>query len=225
MFLREGSSDFAVYSSSIWCGDYSGLDELLYGIEETIRFCVDAGSNIGTTSVLLAEKFLMTKIVSLEADQGNFAVLTANIAESHLSNIVCIHAALWGRHEDLYLSSSEREWAHQVQQADSTSNTSHVKAITVPDLLDMAPNGIIDILKIDIEGAEDNLFLASTSADPKEWPSNVRYIAIEIHGNRLDLQIKALLRRAGFSLFQTGETTYPRNTLLESVNYIASSSQ
>lgn len=215
MFLREASSDFAVYSSSIWCGDYSGLDELLHGKEESIRFCVDAGSNIGTTSISLAEKFPGATIVSLEADQCNFAICSANIAESHHPNISCIHAALWGCHEDLYLNSSGREWAHQVQQADSTFNSHHVRAITVPDLLEMSPNGIIDVLKIDIEGGEENLFLGSTTADPREWLSRVRYIAIEIHGPRLDQQIKPLLRSAGFSLFQTGETTYARNTLLD----------
>jgi hypothetical protein len=82
----------------------------------------------------------------------------------------------------------------------------------------MAPQGIIDVLKIDIEGAEENVFLSDPESC-KQWLQHVRYLAIELHGPALDIKIKDLLRKCGFALFQTGETTYARNLALASKEY------
>lgn len=63
----------------------------------------------------------------------------------------------------------------------------------------------IDVLKIDIEGAEFVIFADNADTD---WLQKVRFLAIEIHPDAGDvLVIKKKLREFGFTIFETGETT------------------
>jgi FkbM family methyltransferase len=217
--LREGTSDFVVYSSSVWGGDYQGLDELLLGIEKSIHFIVDAGANIGTTSLAFSRHYPWAQIIGIEADISNWKLFDSNMKLNNCQNVKRLHAALWGSHEEVVLSLSRREWGYQVRSHNNNSSGSYkVETLTLHDLIKMSPNGIIDILKIDIEGAEENVFLS----DPESVElclQHVRHLAIELHGPVLDTKIKNLLRKCGFALFQTGETTYARNLSLPFKEY------
>lgn len=209
--LREGTSDFVVYASSVWGGDYQGLDELLLGIENTIQFIVDAGANIGTTSLAFSRKYPWARIIGIEADISNWRLYDSNMNLNHCQNVKRLHAALWGSHEEVFLSLSRREWGYQVRPQSKLSSRSYkVETLTLPELINMSTNGIIDILKIDIEGAEENVFLSDPESVAQSL-QQIRFLAIELHGPVLDQEIKKLLRKCGFALFQTGETTYARN--------------
>lgn len=212
--LREGTSDFVVYASSVWGEDYQGLDELLLGMEKSIHFIVDAGANIGTTSLAFSRKYPWAQIIGIEADISNWKLYDTNMNLNHCQNVKRLHAALWGSHEEVVLSLSRREWGYQVRPQGKRSSRSYkVETLTLPELIKMSPNGIIDVLKIDIEGAEENVFLSDPESVAQSL-QHVRFLAIELHGPVLDREIKKLLRQCGFALFQTGETTYARNLSL-----------
>jgi FkbM family methyltransferase len=212
MRLRLGSSDFAVYGSGVFCHDYVGIDELVRGQEDSVRFIVDAGANIGSTSLRLSIKFPNAQIIGIEADAANFKVFQTNMEFNHCINVDCHHAALWGKREKLSVSSEGREWGHQVRAKieNIESGTAGVSTLTMDDLVGLSPNGIIDILKMDIEGAEESVF-SVLNEGCSDWLSSVRFIALEIHGTVLDSMIKGILRSRDFFVFQTGETTYAKN--------------
>lgn len=78
--------------------------------------------------------------------------------------------------------------------------------MTVSDYLARTGVDIVDLMKIDIEGSEGELFLSPT--DPAIWLDRVRVLAIEIHNElRIKAPIYAILDTRGFTVFETGELT------------------
>jgi FkbM family methyltransferase len=94
-------------------------------------------------------------------------------------NIVPLHKALW--HEDGPVSLYDRNmghWAFSVTppESDSHARSRQVDALTVSTIMSMFDTDRIDILKIDVEGAEKEIFAHSDA-----WIDHVRVIFAELH--------------------------------------------
>ena len=113
----------------------------------------------------------MAKIYAIEPEKENFKVLERNCANN--SNIILKHAALWPTKEMLSLANDATNdaWSFSIQQ-----KPGDIETVTVDQIL--AESGIerIDLLKLDIEGSERELF----SSKP-DWLKKVDQIAIELH--------------------------------------------
>jgi FkbM family methyltransferase len=110
------------------------------------------------------------RVIAVEPDPGNYALLRSNL--SLYSNAQCIHGAAWGRHTPLALSrafADGREWSRAVVEG-----AGEVRAYTMDELVSSV--GIVDFLKINIEGGEKSIFEGDTS-----WVARVRNICIELH--------------------------------------------
>jgi FkbM family methyltransferase len=88
-----------------------------------------------------------------------------------------VHAAIWPEAgwlgvADLGLGA----WGFQVH-ADPAAGAERCPAISILDLLDKAGSAEIDLLKLDIEGAEEELFSRGYEA----WLERVNTIVIETH--------------------------------------------
>src|SRR5450755_1360246 len=89
MHVRVGTSDAWLYLQILLRGQYA-LD-----LPFTPRTIVDVGANIGLTSVYYARRYPQARVISVEAEASNFAILCRNVAR--YPNIVPVHAALWNR--------------------------------------------------------------------------------------------------------------------------------
>ena len=139
------------------------------------RVIVDAGANIGLASVLFANRFPTARIVALEVDTANTALLKKNAAPYPLIEIV--ESGLWRRRCFLeILNPQDPSWAFRVGEA-AGAHAGAIPALGVADLLQRIPEGFIDILKIDIEGAERDVFDAGTEG----WLPQVGLILVELH--------------------------------------------
>jgi len=139
------------------------------------RIIVDAGANIGLTSVFFANKFPHAKIIAIEPEEANFKMLQKNA--NCYSNIFPIQAALWREETVLNLSNpGTGSWGYQTQEQHCDAIEGCVLGMTVDKL--MAQYGIdyIDLLKIDIEGSEKEVFETSSS-----WIDKVGAIIVELH--------------------------------------------
>lgn len=125
------------------------------------RLIIDAGAHIGLASVFFANLFPEAKIIAVEPEPRNFALLRQNIAP--YPNITAIQAAAWRSHATV--DASGESWAATVHE----STTGKIPAIPLPSLANEA-----DILKIDIEGSEKQIFEAG--AVPR-----CKVLFIEIH--------------------------------------------
>jgi FkbM family methyltransferase len=138
------------------------------------RFIVDAGANAGYASVFFANRYPEAKIVALEVARCNFDILKINIAP--YPNIIAVHAGLWGRVAHLSIENpNDEQSAFRVREAPKGADT--IPALTVSNLLERFGEYQIDLLKIDIEGAESEVFGGQAAS----WLPKVRTLMIELH--------------------------------------------
>lgn len=136
---------------------------------------VDAGANIGMASIYYANRYPMAKIIAIEPEGSNFELLLRNVAR--YSNVVAIQAALWNR--DGWISVGQPDpatgasgsWAFVTHEGQGRQ----VRAITMQTLMAEMKLESIDVLKVDIEGAEKEVF------ERCNWLDRIRAIVIELH--------------------------------------------
>jgi FkbM family methyltransferase len=170
VYLRLRTTDVSVFEEIIINSEYS------IGPSRPPRTIVDAGANIGLTSVFFANKFPHATIVAVEPERSNFEMLKTNVAP--YSNIVPFHSALWK--EDTLLTLSDPgmgHWGYQTREKRHGDTADRgVPGTTVEGLMKRHGWEFIDILKIDIEGAEKEVFEASAA-----WIDRVGIIIVELH--------------------------------------------
>jgi len=118
----------------------------------------------------------MSVILAIEPDRANFDLLSINTAP--YPNVLPIRAAIWHRPEILLVRNPEAEsWAFQMREASEEEKNATI-GLTISELLKWSGSPLIDILKLDIEGAEKDIFEAK---DSDYWLDRVRQIQIETH--------------------------------------------
>jgi FkbM family methyltransferase len=141
------------------------------------RVIVDAGANIGMATLYFARTFPKAKVIAIEPEPSNFALLQRNCAG--LENVTLIEGALWPTPGTLIIEDEDAEkWGMSVTEASSMpGRAGSISAITIPEILKRFAISEIDLLKLDIEGSERDLFLGS----PQDWLGRVAMISIELH--------------------------------------------
>jgi FkbM family methyltransferase len=191
--IRVRTTDVSLYSS-ILLGD-----EYAFDLPFSPRIIVDVGANIGMTSIYFAHKYPEAKIFAIEAEASNFAVLSRNV--QHYPKIIPIHAALWSRDGEISVSQPPLlpgAWGFVTHEGPGIK----VRAITMRTLMREMLIPSIDLLKVDIEGAEKEVF------QDCDWITEIRCLMIELHD-----RFKPGCREAvdsvtkGFSRLERGETT------------------
>jgi FkbM family methyltransferase len=157
------------------------------------------------------------QVVALEPDEGNFAVCCKNVTHNRLNNVTVIKEALWKEDVPLVLDRGfrdGREWAFQVSpiRCDEALTCRPVDGVSLSTLFQRYDIGVVDLLKMDIEGAEKYLF--EPRSDVAFWLPRVRVIAVEVHDNDGHELIVSLLQFHGFFAFQSGELTIGVNQRL-----------
>jgi FkbM family methyltransferase len=132
---------------------------------------IDCGASIGLSSIWYALRFPKARIYAVEPNKGNFAMLQTNVKA--YSNIVPLHAAIWNENARVkIIDESAEAWAFRVEQAAAGD----IAAMTVPDIMQHAAATKILLIKIDIEGAEQELFRNNI-----DWLNSTAAVAIELH--------------------------------------------
>jgi FkbM family methyltransferase len=144
------------------------------------RVVIDAGAHIGFTAIYLAHHYPQAQIYSLEPAASNFRLLRTNAA--FYPQITPIHAALWNEATELDVVTSNRQMHPGTFRtlaptaATPFQITGQVTATTVPHLLADYNIDFIDLLKVDIEGAEKEVL-----AEAEAWIERVGVIIMEPH--------------------------------------------
>jgi len=165
LVLRPGTSDPSVYDQVFVARQY----EVDLGDPRVI---VDAGAHIGFSAVYFASRYPKARIIAMEPEPSNFALLLKNI--KGFTNITAIHAGLWSKKANLQIDDSDvATWSFRVSE---TGSSHGITAFGVRDIMAEFNINKVDVLKIDIEGAE--LEVLKTSGD---WLGDVRTLIIELH--------------------------------------------
>jgi len=162
VLIRTGTTDTKVYND-IW------VDKAYAPIGGNPAVIVDAGGHIGLAAAYFATRYPHAQIYVIEPDDANFAMLTRNTEQ--FPNVHRIKAGLWGEHESLHISNPDASpWAFSLRAGGD------IEGVTVPDVLEMSGRHRIDLLKMDIEGAEIEVLNSA-----KAWIHHVDALAIELH--------------------------------------------
>src|SRR5258708_1002003 len=218
IYLRKDSSDKDVFEQVFIRGEYQTLFKMLQINGIRINSVIDAGANIGLFTLQLKALFPESVILSIEPDPGNFQILKRNIQTlQQPENIRLVNKALWFTDGKVYLNNSFRdgkEWAISVSD-NKEEATDAVDAITVSSLMKEHKMDVVDLFKIDIEGAESEIF-----RDDRDllFLKKVKCLVLEIHDEFNSRErIYKILRSNNFMLFDSFEYTIGLN-----VEYFAS---
>lgn len=201
-YLRPGTSDVSVF-------DHVFVDKE-YELGSTVKdpkFIIDAGANIGCTSVYFANKYPNAKIVAVEPEQSNFELLVKNCKP--YPNITPIQAAVWKNKAILRIENPNADnWSFRVEETEDEKWTGiSIPALTILDLMLLEEHETIDILKIDIESGEKEVF----ESGYEKWLPKVNVLITELH-DRI---------KPGCSYsFYKAITSYPFNQTIKGWNVI-----
>jgi FkbM family methyltransferase len=141
--VREEGEFVAAFE--VFAADDYGID-----LSTPVRRVLDLGANIGFAAMLLAERYPDAEIVCVEAAPDTFAVLEANIAGIERIRALNLAVGTDGPvFVDLAAPSVERQM---------TEHGTEVPGISLHRLLDDLGWEYLDLLKIDVEGAEFTIF-------------------------------------------------------------------
>lgn len=174
IFLRFPSSDLPTFRQIFFDKEYD------FSVSKDPEVIVDAGANIGLSSVYFANKYPKAKIIAIEPEETNYLHLKKNVAS--YQNIVPVQAALWGHNGEIDLvDPGLGKWGFMTQNSGKSKNSNKhtyqkISAKTVDQVMREHHLRNIDILKIDIEGAEKEVF-----CDTSLWIGKVDSLIIELH--------------------------------------------
>ena len=181
--IRKNTTDDDTLSEVIVQNVYGGV---LAKIRDA-KFIIDMGANIGFSTLYFAAHYPESRIVSIEPDPRNYALLLRNTSHLiHAGRCLPMRRAVWSSSVPLAIrGASERTDYNGIQIGQDAAASDAVgvrgaivEGVTVCDILAQTGFPVADLLKIDIEGAEIELFSGDVS-----WLSKVRGIAIEFHGD------------------------------------------
>lgn len=140
-----------------------------------VRTIIDGGANIGMASVYFKNLFPEANIIAIEPETSNYEMLRKNTEK--YNNINCIKAGIWNKSCPLKVTDKYEygNWGFVVEEV-ATEEESNVKGVSIPDLMKLYNLEEIDILKLDIEGAELEVF-----QENYDWLSKVNMLIIETH--------------------------------------------
>jgi FkbM family methyltransferase len=173
-YLRVPSSDVPTFDQIVFRKEYD------FDVTTAPRTIVDAGANIGLASIYFANRFPDAKIIAIEPEDSNLEVLRRNIAP--YGNVISLSGALW--HDNSRISLVDPglgKWGFMTQAQDDVEEgygeiVHEVQGMTVETIMKEQGIDHIDILKLDIEGAEREVF-----GDPSAWIANVDALIVELH--------------------------------------------
>ena len=192
LVMRIGTSDRPTFEKIFVYGEYDVL------LTTKPKFIIDAGANVGYASVLFANRYPDAKIIAVEPEEENFNLLKQNTAA--YPNVTCMQCGVWSR--DTYLKIENplaQHWAFRVVETDCPKDS--FLSVTLTSLLRNANMDRIDLLKIDVEGAELEIFSA---VDCAKWLDRTDVILIELHGNCEKVFYEAIESQS-YQISQLGE--------------------
>jgi FkbM family methyltransferase len=166
LYIRGGTSDLYMFEEVFIDGEYE------IGAQLDPKLIIDVGANVGFASVYFANRYPNARIIAIEPDASNVAVLRKNTAP--YPQVEAIEAAVW--YESAMLTLHDEGNKSGIQVRTDGSGSGKVRAMTIDEVLAMAGTNRVDILKVDIEGAEKELF----ERNPP-WLGNVGVLMIELH--------------------------------------------
>jgi FkbM family methyltransferase len=195
VYLRANSSDFDVFRQVFLERQYAGM------APTDSKVIFDAGANVGLASRFFLRQCRTARVIAIEPDPDNFLMAQRNLS-GHASRCEVLRAAVWGESGTLAVQRGDyrdgREWSTRVIPAGQDSALT-TPAYSVTEIMALFGCDTVDLLKMDIEGAEINVF----NAPDTSFLKRVRSCAIELHGPDCEKAFFRAAKEHGFTEYRT----------------------
>ena len=196
--LRSVASDWFTFKEIVLEEVYSdALKHVPHG-----EAVIDLGANIGLASLYFAAKYPKSRICAVEPSDSNHELLLDNLNQLiDTGRCRVLHAAVWERDalltaNPLPMPERHNSFSVREQQPGDKAGAWTIKGMPMGAVIDWAGFTHVDILKVDIEGAERQLFSGDLG-----WLSRVRALMVEFHEDaRRDCGFDATMIRHGFEI-------------------------
>lgn len=156
---------------------------------------LDCGANVGLASLYFKRRFPGARVTAFEADPAIAEVLRGNLRRNGCADVEVVEAAVWTGEGTVEFC---REGADSGTIQDFASGLSGVRArvpsVRLKRFLEAEP---VDLLKLDIEGAEVAVLL-----DCREALGRIRALVLDLHefdmNRRNTAKVLGILTEAGF---------------------------
>jgi FkbM family methyltransferase len=183
--VRAGSNDASVLINNVVREEYGHFSP---GVKP--KWMIDAGAYIVDTTAYFLSRFPELFVVALEPNPSSYEVAMANLAP-YGKRAQLLKKGLWGCVET-------QHFGGKFTGASVREEGLQIECIDIPFILDRYSIPYLDILKMDIEGAEESVF----NCNPTFWLSRVKMIIIEFHGEHRKKMILDVLKKNNFTFQQ-----------------------
>jgi FkbM family methyltransferase len=139
---------------------------------------LDCGGHVGLSAVWFASRFPKAKVYTVEPSSANFEILQKNTAV--YGNVERFNGGVWGTSCHLEISNPDSGSAsfrlREVFDVTSAERPDLLRAYTLDELAEREAGNELLLVKIDIEGAESELFRR-----PAGWMQKMTAMVIELH--------------------------------------------
>jgi FkbM family methyltransferase len=164
------------------------------------KWMIDAGAYTGDTTAYFLSRFPDLKVVALEPNPPSFEMAKLNL--SHYGERAIL------LNKGLYITDGVASFSGDSTGASIGEKGFEIDCTTILSLLDQYSIPHLDILKMDIEGAEEAIF----GLNPEKWLSRIDLLIVEIHTSHVIPLISKILTENGFSMKQYRSIWYCRTT-------------
>ena len=160
-------------------------------------------------SVFFANRFPHAKIFSVEPDADNFATAQKNLAP--YKNVLLVKGAVW--HKPQTINLVDRGHGVAAYMVEEGAGKNEIRAYTIKEIMDIMGATGIDVLKMDVEGTEKELF----EFGYEDWLPKTKVLITETHDRYKAGTSRAVFNAVGkydFSLELSGENLVLYNNQL-----------
>jgi FkbM family methyltransferase len=182
VYLRSHTTDISVLGEVVGAQSYAAAAAVLAADGEPATI-IDLGGNTGIAARWLLGKFPTATLCSVEPEGGNYAMLERNLA----GRATCLRACAGSVERTVRMSGSDEDGFRMVDDPNGD-----VRVMTIPTIINAVGTPDVDLLKVDIEGAEQELF---DSCRP--WIGRIRVLSVECHAGYSPDDLLEALRRNG----------------------------
>lgn len=168
---------------------------------------LDIGANIGSVSLYVdnfnkvRDENNKIKVYAVEPEPNNLALLKENIKNNPTENIIVINNAVWHEQKNVFITN---QGGNSTIIDGTYAESVEVLAITIQDFIDLYNIDEIDVMKIDIEGAEFDLIINT----PAETLAKIKYITLEFDKSfdgRFGMMVEKLSKQFGLEILGSPE--------------------
>lgn len=135
---------------------------------------IDCGANIGLSSLYFKRLYPGARIKAYEADPDIHAILSENLRRNGASDVDCVNAAVWIQNGRINFLCEGADSGTLTELAGDLNGTD--RSVPSVRLRDILAEENVDLLKIDIEGAEREVLMDCASV-----LGNVRAMLLDLH--------------------------------------------